>query len=64
MLSNMLLGSWARMLDLLTPKEILNLGEIVSTKCIKNGKIDGIAVSVGVLEARVKFSQTYQNNWL
>jgi hypothetical protein len=52
------------MLDLLTPKEILNLGEIVSTKCIKNGKIDGIAVSVGVLEARVKFSQTYQNNWL
>jgi hypothetical protein len=52
------------MLDLLTPKEILNISGIVSTKSIKNGKIDGIAVSVGVLEATVKFSQTYQKNWL
>jgi len=47
MLSNMLLGSWARMLDLLTPKELLNIAIIASTKCLKNGQIDGIAVSVG-----------------
>ena len=58
------LASWEKMLDLLTPKELLNIAGIVSTKCLKNGKIDGIPVSVGVLGAREKFSQTYKNNWL
>ena len=52
MLSNMLLGTWAKMLDLLTPKELLNIAGIVSTKCLKNGNSDGIPVSVGVLGAR------------
>jgi hypothetical protein len=52
------------MLDLLTPKELLNMAGIVSTKCLKNGNIDGIPVSVGVLGAKEKFSQTYKNNWL
>ena len=41
------------MLDLLTPKEILNIAGIVSIKCIKNGHIDGLAASVGALRARV-----------
>jgi hypothetical protein len=31
----------------LTPREIINRVGIVSTKCLQNGQIDGIAVSVG-----------------
>jgi hypothetical protein len=31
----------------LTPREILHRVGIVSTKCLKNGQIDGIPVSVG-----------------
>jgi hypothetical protein len=31
----------------LTPREILNRVGIVSIKCLKNGQIDGIIVSVG-----------------
>ena len=40
-------GNEVKALYFLTPREFLNGVEIVSTKCLKNGQIDGIAVSVG-----------------
>jgi hypothetical protein len=43
----MSLGNEVKALYSLTPREILNRVGIVSTKCLKNGQIDGIPVSVG-----------------
>jgi hypothetical protein len=43
----MSLGNEVKALYSLTPREIINRVGIISTKCLKNGQIDGIAVSVG-----------------
>ena len=40
-------GNELKALYFLTPREFLNRVRMVSTKCLKNGQIDGIAVSVG-----------------
>jgi hypothetical protein len=45
--SNRSLGNEVKALYSLTPREILNRVGIVSRKCLKNGQIDGIIVSVG-----------------
>jgi hypothetical protein len=44
---NMLLGNEVKALYSLTPMELLNRVGIVSRKCLKNGQVDGIPVSVG-----------------
>ena len=41
------LGNEVKALYFLTPRELLNGVGIVSRKCLKNGQIDGIPVSVG-----------------
>jgi len=43
----MSLGNEVKALYSLTPRELLNRAGIVSSKCLKNGQIDGIPVSVG-----------------
>jgi hypothetical protein len=43
----MSLGNEVKALYFLTPREILNWVGIISTKCLKNGQMDGIPVSVG-----------------
>lgn len=54
LLSNMLLGSWVKALYSLTPREVLNIAGIVSTKCLKNCQIDGIVVCVANLWRETK----------
>jgi hypothetical protein len=44
--------------------ELKTVRAIVSTKCLKNGHTDGIAVSVGSPWSEKKISQTYQKTWL
>ena len=43
----MSLGNEVKALYSLTPREVINIAGIVSTKCLKNDRIDGIPVSVG-----------------
>ena len=42
-------GSWVKALYSLTPRELLKIAGIVSTKCLKNCQTDGILVSVANL---------------
>ena len=54
LLSNMLLGSRVKALYSLTPRELLNIAGIVSTKCLKNCQTDGILVRVANLWIETK----------
>ena len=62
----MSLGNEVKALYSLTPREILNRVGIVSRKCLKNGQIDGIAVSVGSpwLERKIQPNLSKDLAWI
>jgi len=62
----MLLANEVKALYSLTPRKLLNRVGIVSRKCLKNGQIDGIAVSVGSpwLERKIQPNLSKDLAWI